>query len=119
MKTDWTHLEDARQLHAFYGSRTGERFGTFTIARGKTRLLIIASLTSEWEHVSVHAEDYKGQRTPTWAEMDFVKDLFFEPEECVMQLHVPKSEHVNLHSTTLHLWKPLEKEIPRPPRIMV
>jgi hypothetical protein len=33
-----------------------------------------------------------------------------------MQVHVPASEHINIHPYTLHLWRPLLLEIPRPPQ---
>lgn len=80
-------------------------------------LTIIASdaTLSPWEHVSVSTN----RRAPNWQEMCFVKDLFWDEEECVMQLHPPKSEWVNNHSYCLHLWKPIQVEIPRPPSIMV
>lgn len=48
-----------------------------------------------------------------------VKDLFFEPEDCVIQYHPPKSEYVNHHPGCLHLWMPLNEKIPLPPKIFV
>jgi len=68
-----------------------------------------------WDHVSISRED----RTPTWAEMCYIKDMFFEPTECVMQLHPPRSEHINVHDYCLHLWRPTNTEIPKPPRMMI
>jgi len=47
--------------------------------------------------------------------MDAVKDLFWEPDELVVQFHVPKVAHVNIHEHVLHLWKPVGFEIPLPP----
>jgi hypothetical protein len=38
--------------------------------------------------------------------MCHVKELFFDADECVMQLHPPKSEYVNCHQYCLHLWRP-------------
>ncbi len=65
-----------------------------------------------WEHVSVSLAN----RCPTWGEMDFVKSGFWEPEETVIQLHVPRSQHLNFHPNCLHLWRPLGGvEIPLPP----
>lgn len=58
-------------------------------------------------------------RCPNWFEMDYVKDLFWAEEETVMQLHVPKSEHINCHPHCLHLWRPLGVKIPLPPGEMV
>jgi hypothetical protein len=67
-----------------------------------------------WEHVSVSIEN----RCPVWAEMCFVKDLFWDDEEAVMQLHPPKSTYVNCHPYCLHLWKP-SFAIPLPDSLMV
>lgn len=80
-----------------------------------------ADVQPRWEHVSIHA--YRGsnrqQRTPTWKEMAYVKDLCWDDEDVVMQLHPKKSEYVNNHPHVLHLWRPLDAEIPTPPSIYV
>jgi hypothetical protein len=78
-------------------------------------LRVIATSGCGWDHVSVSLVD----RTPTWEEMSVVRDLCFEPEECCMELHVPRSEHINHHPYCLHLWRPLDAEIPQPPGWMV
>lgn len=70
---------------------------------------------NRWDHLSVSA----AHRCPTWDEMEFVKRLFFERDECAMQLHVPPRDHVNNHEFCLHIWRPLDVDIPRPPSIMV
>lgn len=83
------------------------------------RAFVISSEGMEqypWEHVSVSI--LKQKRCPTWEEMCFLKDLFWEEEEAVLQIHPPKSEYVNNHEYCLHLWKP-KKEIELPPSIMV
>ena len=48
-----------------------------------------------------------------------IKELFFEDEEVVMQLHPKKSEYVNNHEHCLHLWRPIDSEIPIPNSILV
>jgi hypothetical protein len=48
-----------------------------------------------------------------------VKDLFWDPEDTVMQLHPPKSSWISNHPYCLHLWRPTGAEIPRPPDIFV
>lgn len=68
-----------------------------------------------WEHASVSTPT----RCPTWEEMCWIKSLFWEPEEAVMQLHPPESEWISNHKYCLHLWRPLDVEIPRPPSMMV
>ena len=71
-----------------------------------------------WEHVSVHAFDsqFQKKRIPSWIEMDFIKDQFWTPEECVVQFHVPKSDHINLNEFVLHLWRCKTAAFPMPPK---
>lgn len=45
------------------------------------------------------------RRTPTWAEMCEVKDIFWSEEEMVVQIHPKKSQYVNM-TEALHLWRP-------------
>lgn len=68
-----------------------------------------------WEHVSVSTN----RRCPNWQEMCFVKDMFWLPEECVIQYHVPVMHHINNHPFCLHLWRNKEQSIPMPPPEMV
>lgn len=70
---------------------------------------------TEWEHVSVSTVN----RCPTWAEMCFVKGLFWGETECVIQFHPPKSEYVNNHPYCLHLWRAKGADVPTPPSILV
>lgn len=76
---------------------------------------VIASDGEGWEHVSVSLPD----RCPHWGEMSAIKGLFWDPEDCVMQLHPPLSDYVNCHPYCLHLWRPVRQVIPRPPEWMV
>lgn len=96
--------------------------GAFVISNPKSerrRLLIIASDGMGWEHVSVHCEIGREQITPYWDEMCFIKDLFWDEEDVVMQLHPKKSQYINNHPNTLHLWRPTAAEIPTPPSVLV
>jgi hypothetical protein len=68
-----------------------------------------------WEHVSVSTK----HRIPTWAEMCFVKDLFWDEEETVIQFHPPKSQYVNQHPYVLHLWRQRHTPFPLPPSHLV
>lgn len=68
-----------------------------------------------FDHVSVSLSN----RCPTWDEMDFVKRLFFHPEEVAYQLHVANADHINAHPFCLHLWRCCEMAIPLPPAAMV
>jgi hypothetical protein len=80
--------------------------GKFIVRRGNARLTVIASDGGGWDHVSVSLPT----RTPSWEEMCAIKDLFFEPTECVMQLHPPKDENISNHPYCLHLWRPQTAE---------
>ena len=83
-------------------------------------LWLICSDGIGWEHVSVRAGKTSGySRIPTWREMSFVKDLCWEDEDIVMQLHPRRSEYVNNHPHVLHLWRPTTATIPTPPSIAV
>lgn len=77
--------------------------------------MIMCSSDCGWEHVSVSRKN----RCPNWAEMSFIKEMFFRDDETAMQLHVPRSDHVNDHPYCLHLWRPTSQEIPRPHGWMV
>src|SRR5262249_40852544 len=79
--------------------------------RSGIQLMILSSDGMGWEHVSVSTEF----RIPLWEEMCWVKDLFWEEGECVIQYHPPRSKYVNVHPNCLHLWKPLRTIIPVPP----
>lgn len=70
-----------------------------------------------WDHVSVTLVG--SQKTPTWDEMCFIKDLFWDPEDTVIQFHPKKSDYVNLHPGCLHLWRNVETDHELPPRYMV
>lgn len=83
------------------------------------QLYLICSDGLGWEHVSVRAWNGRRNRIPNWREMCHVKDLCWDAEDVVMQLHVKRSEYVNQHSAVLHLWRPTDREIPTPHWLMV
>jgi hypothetical protein len=85
-----------------------------------------------WEHVSIvpiwishTGKTREEERTPTWAEMCYLKELFWDdPEDVVLQFHPPESEYVNTHRHCLHLWRAVDKDgqpipVPRPTPAMV
>lgn len=74
-----------------------------------------------WEHVSVSVGENgkKQQRCPTWEEMCWIKDQFWDKDDCIIQYHPVVSEYVNMHPFVLHLWKPINQIIPTPDKIMV
>lgn len=81
----------------------------------KRGMCVVFSNGEGWEHVSVSFKD----RCPSWEEMEQVKRRFWSDDDTVMQLHVPPKDHRNCHPHCLHLWRPTDCEIPRPPGIFV
>jgi hypothetical protein len=82
-------------------------------------LRVIASTGAGWDHVSAHAYEAGKMRIPTWLEMSMLYRVCFNTDETAMQLHVPEHDHVNVHSSVLHLWRPQFGAIPRPPAELV
>lgn len=104
-------------LAMYYGNFGDETCGCFEIPSpiDGGPLSVIASAGEGWDHVSVS----RPNRCPNWPELEHVKRLLFKDDECAMQLHVPAKDHINVHSTCLHLWRPQECTIPLPPGWMV
>ena len=98
--------------------------GVFIIphpAQKKVEFICIVSDKGGWKHISVSMQRQLPRRKetvkrcPTWDEMCYIKQLFFEAEESAVQYHPPESQYKNLHPFVLHLWRPLEIEMPFPP----
>lgn len=106
---------DDERTRAFFHGMGTDAAGVFRLHYKGRDLKVIATADGGWDHVSVSLSD----RTPTWAEMEYVKRLFFNPDEVAMQLHVPVDEHRNCHPYCLHLWRPHDHDIPMPPADMV
>lgn len=68
-----------------------------------------------FEHLSVSTPI----KCPTWEQMCKMKDIFWRDDEICMQLHPKKEDYVNCMQYCLHIWRPIDKEIPTPPSIMV
>jgi hypothetical protein len=111
------HRIRSRATRDLYGWDGDETCGAFLLRSSIDggELIVIASAGEGWDHVSVSRRN----RCPNWPEMEQVKRAFFRDDETAMQLHVPQSDHVNNHPYALHMWRPLDREIPRPPSILV
>jgi hypothetical protein len=59
------------------------------------------------------------ERCATWEEMCYIKSIFWADEDCVIQFHPAKADHVNMHQFCLHLWRPTEQTFPTPDPLMV
>jgi hypothetical protein len=73
----------------------------------------------------MHVEDFgflpTKERIPYWDEMEFVKELFWDEDDTVVQFHPAKSNYVNVNPNVLHLWRPCDgwDELQMPPLYMV
>lgn len=122
-------VETGRLKRGRLASAEGDRNGAFVLQRNNYCVHIIVSDGSNWkmnlpgepfEHVSVRAHTHAnceiGGGTPPWSIMQWVKTLFFEDSETVMQVHPPEKDYVNTHPDVLHLWRPTVTPILLPPR---
>lgn len=117
-RLDTPEIELCRVVIEAYGYSGDHTCGAFMVANPsdpRLPLRVIAAAGEGWDHVSVSTI----ARCPTWEEMEYIKRMFFEEHETAMQLHVPPCDHVNCHPFVLHLWRPHDVQIPRPPSIMV
>lgn len=91
-RTSWTQ-ETPSPLIALVG---GSQF------RGSTgcRAIVTTELYG-LRHLSVSAEG----RYPTWDELASAKDKFIGEDARAAMMFPPRSEYVNLHQTTLHIWE--------------
>lgn len=113
------NLMDAESLNLMDAkSKYGDDYGDFIIPfRGIILICIVSAGDRDvpWEHVSVSLKN----RCPNWYELQFIKEIFWDDDETVMQLHVSKKLHISIHPHVLHLWRPIGQEIPLPPAIAV
>lgn len=99
-----------------YGTVGNGGNGCFKVYIGGKSFFVIASNGGGWDHVSVSPGSLRRLTCLTWEEMCAIKDIFFYPEECVVQYHSPRSQYVNNYEYCLHLWRPNDgTEIPAPP----
>lgn len=110
-------LQEIKECKRLIVAKVGIDGGVGEIHIGGWKGSVIWSNGGGWEHVSV--SPYAKRITPSWDDMCLIKDIFFKDEECVVQYHPPKSEYVNNMQNCLHLWRPMNQEMPMPPSIMV
>ncbi len=116
-------LEQARLKEVPFQTPSGEWNGSYSIpamTKGE-RLYVICSNDDGWDHVSVSVQTRirRSKRCPTWEEMAMIKEMFWDDDEAVFQLHPPKEENVSMQDFCLHLWKSQKAEVPRPPSHLV
>lgn len=89
--------------------------GAFLIPYKRFILNVMVSDEEGWDHVSISVSN----RIPTWYEMKYIKELFWEDYETVVQFHPCKDEYVNDQHNVLHLWKKQGIEYVLPPKEFV
>ena len=89
-----------------FGYDGDESNGAFKFRIKGNDYLVIASNGGGWEHVSVSCIS----RVPSWEIMCEIKDMFFNEDEVVMQLHPAKKDYINNLDVTKLTDKPLYTE---------
>jgi hypothetical protein len=121
--SDWAFLNKHRQDYVWGGvvmlkADPSSGFnGLFEFNIGTYRLLCISSDGEGWKHVSVSI--FGSKKPPPWEVMCKIKDLFWDPEDWVIQFHPARSQYVNNVEGCLHLWQPLDGQLPTPPAHLV
>lgn len=87
------------------------------IAMPTWRGSVICSKGGGWEHVSVSPE--KLRVIPTWDDMCMLKDMFWNDDEDVIQIHPAKDQYVNNMPNCLHLWRCYYTDMILPPSCFV
>jgi hypothetical protein len=80
-------------------------------------MTFVASFGGGWDHISV--SPLRKDKIPSWDMMCKVKEIFFEDNEAVIQIHPPKDEYVNNMPNCFHLWRANDKDMILPPSFMV
>ena len=104
------------QLPGYPITNEGDKQGYFRFKKNGNIYHCIVSSGLDWDHVSVILDK---KRCPTWDEMCWIKDLFFDVNEMVIQIHPKKNQYINLSKNCLHLWRYQKEEFPFPDKIMV
>lgn len=118
--SDWKFLNQHRAPHPIYGMTDASYGfnGYFEFVVNGVPVKCVASDGYGWQHVSVSL--VQSLFTPSWDMMCKIKDLFWEPEDWVIQFHPARSAYVNCHRGCLHLWRCTDgRETPVPESILV
>ena len=115
MKTT-NEILDCKQIYSKGLSFSEDGIKGF-ICIDRVDMSFIASWGGGWDHVSV--SPLKKRNTPDWETMCKVKQIFFKPDEAVIQIHPPEDQYVNNMSNCLHLWRANDKPMTLPPSFMV
>ena len=117
-------MKDLNQLNEYrlkeyerkiYGAAGDGGNGVFKVFVSGRSFHVIVSNGGGWDHVSVTPCNLKRKTCPTWEEMCAIKNMFFNEDEIAIEYHPAKEDYVNMHPYCLHLWKPQNEDIPKPP----
>lgn len=103
-------LEDIKKRVKWIKHLFGDNYGTEVDMPKWSGTVMFSFDENGWEHVSVCP--YKN-KMPTWDDMCKIKDIFWDEEEAVIQIHPKKSEYVNIMDNCLHLWRHKTIELPK------
>jgi len=105
-----------------YKKLGGEGIGQFKFRDDLTLRLFHVEYSRElgWDRVIVqlvarNAKEHQHPTPPTWADMCYIKDIFFNESETVVQYHASSDAHLNIHANVLHLWRLQDGCFPTPP----
>jgi hypothetical protein len=78
---------------------------------------LIVSHGGGWNHASV--SPYAKRIIPSWSDMCALKEMIWNDDETVIQIHPPKDQYVNNVPNCLHLWECYYKPMVLPPSVFV
>ena len=111
-------LEDSRILKVFKNVETDLvsklKVEVRSIKQSDKALVSLTSIAG-WEHLSVSFKN----KIPSWECMNEMKEMFFNDDEECFQLHPKKDNYVNNNEYTLHIWRPVDGNLPIPPSVLV
>ena len=110
-------LEEIRDNRKISIKRTSADGGSGDVSVNGIKCSLVFSWGGGWEHVSIMP--YDSRITPSWDDMCKLKNMFWKEDEAVVQIHPRKQDYVNRAKNCLHLWKPIEQELPLPPKLYV
>lgn len=109
-------LERQRILTGAFKSTPMDGFcGAFVLFLDNMEVLAMGDIAQGWEHVAVSIRN----RPPNAREMRTVRNIFWPPEEMVLQFYLSELDYANYHPNCQHLWRPANDIFPRPPAELV
>lgn len=94
-----------------------ENFQYIILPRKNGFYNVITTETKEWKRVRVSLLDkyyHPLDRYPKWDEMCLIKEMLFNDDEAVIEIHTNDEFKMYEKDYTIDLWRPLNKEMPLP-----